>query len=185
MNIDTKYQRSNDPAREHEHEFARHLQTLLDRAAIHDLHMRYFNGADCGDRDVVRGCFSEDVSAQYEGRPPVQGVEALLAQIALFEALASGACKISTHFTGNVQYRRLDAEVAHTEINAFAFLVSSDGRMVAMRSLRYLDELHRMEGQWKIAKRLHTLDWASEVPVSFARDFVDKVSDVPAPRSID
>lgn len=155
---------------------SRQLQVLLDRAEIHDLHMRYFNGADCGDRDVVRGCFTQDVLAQYEGRSPVRGVDALIEQIALFDTLESGACRISTHFTGNFQYKKVGVETSETEINAFAFLLSSDGSSVAMRSLRYLDELRRIDGQWRIAKRLHTLDWACDVPAAFARAFVHKLT---------
>jgi hypothetical protein len=157
---------------------AAQVQVLIDRAAIHDLHMRYFNGADCARRDVVRDCFTPDVVAQYEGRPSVRGVDALVAQIALFDSLASGVCRISTHFTGNVQYKRLDAGAAETEINAFAFLVQSDEDVVSMRSLRYLDSLRRVEGQWRISARLHTLDWACNVPATTARMFAQKLTDL-------
>jgi len=156
------------------------LQRLLDRAAIHDLHMRYFSAADHADRTGVRACFSADVEAHYEGRAPVRGVEALIGQIALFGRLETRSCRVSTHFSGNVQFKSLSDAEAETEINAFACLVDADGALVALRSLRYLDRLRRIDGQWKICARVHTLDWSGELPVSFARAFVHKVIALPA-----
>jgi hypothetical protein len=156
------------------------VRALLDRAEIHDVLMRYFHGADSGNREVVRACFTEDVAAHYDGREPTRGVDALIGQISLFENLESGACKVSTHFVGNVQYKEIAPDTAETETNAFAFLVARDGSTVAMRSLRYLDQLRREEGKWKIAARLHTLDWSCDVPCTFARPFADKLIKLPA-----
>jgi len=152
------------------------IQGLLDRAAIYDTHMRYFNAADCADRAGVRSCFTDDVTAQYEGRPPVRGLDALIEQIALFRNLEDGTCRISTHFVGNVQFKSMTRHTAQTELNAFAFLADRDGAAVAMRSLRYLDQLRRVEDVWKISARLHTLDWSSQVPASFVRAFAAKVT---------
>ena len=39
---------------------------------------------------------------------------------------------------------------------------------VAMRSLRYLDKWRRTNSQWQICARMHTLDWACEVPTNFS-----------------
>jgi hypothetical protein len=156
------------------------LQILRDRAAIHDVLMRYFNAADRGQKEVVRSCFTDDVWAKYEGRPPVRGVDALMEQIALFRNLASGACTISTHFAGNLVFRELSGSRAEIEQNVFAFLVNSQGTTVAMRSLRHLDRLRRVDGEWKVFARLHTLDWSCDVPCSFARAFAQKESEFPA-----
>ena len=156
------------------------LDTLLARASIHDLHMRYFNAADCADRDTVAACFTRDVVAQYEGRPIAQGRDALMTQIALFTNLEQGICRISTHFAGNVLYRSLSRDRADTEINAFAYLVDAAGQAVAMRSLRYLDRLRLEDGEWKICARRHTLDWACDVPATFARPFSQKATDLDA-----
>jgi len=155
------------------------VQALLHRAAIHDLHMRYFHGADSGDRALVRTCFTDDVHAQYEGRPPVQGLDGLIAQIALFENLANGSCRISTHFTGNVRFVHIGGDTAETHVNAFAFLVNEAGDAVSMRCLRYLDRLRLQDGQWKISQRFHTLDWRSDAPCAFARPFAQKVAGFP------
>jgi hypothetical protein len=120
--------------------------------------------------EMVRSCFTTDVRALYDKRPAVQGLDALMAQIPSFEKQASGAWTISTHFMGNLVFKQLTATVAETETNAFAFLVlpGTAAGTVSMRSLRYLDRLVSVEGQWKIAARVHTLDWSCEVPATFA-----------------
>ena len=156
------------------------VQALLDRAEIHDVLMRYFHGVDSGDREIVRSCFTEDVAAHYDRREPVKGVDALIAQIVLFDNLSSGACKVSTHFSGNLQFRQIAGDRAETETNVFAFLVARDGGSVAMRSLRHIDRLRRQDGKWKIYARLHTLDWSCDVPCTFARSFGQKLTKVPA-----
>jgi hypothetical protein len=155
-------------------------QRLLDRADIEDVLMLYFNAVDRGDKVTARRCFTEDVIAQYEGRPEVRGVDKLLDQIALFENLASGACRVSTHFAGNLQFKEIAGDHAEIEVNAFAFLVNQDGKSVAMRSLRYLDRLRRVDAQWKISERLHTLDWSCDVPCTFARPIAQKLTGFPA-----
>ena len=39
---------------------ANDLRMLLDRAAIHDVLNRYYQGIDQGDAGMVRRCFTED-----------------------------------------------------------------------------------------------------------------------------
>jgi hypothetical protein len=146
------------------------LQTLQDRAAIHDLHVRYFQGIDASDRMQVRSCFTADIEAHYHGRPSVRGIDALIESIAIWSKHASGELKISTHFMGNLIYKRLEADVAETEINALVFLVQTTPPPdhVAMRSIRYLDRLVRDDEGWRIRERLHTLDWSCSVPAAYA-----------------
>ena len=151
------------------------VQALIDRAAIQDVLMQYFSAVDAGDKRAVRACFTEDVLAQYEGRPVIRGVDALLAQIVLFENLASGACRISTHFAGNLRFKDVQLQRAETELNAFACLVDEGGATVAIRSLRYFDQLRKENGEWKIAARLHTLDWSTSAHCAFARRFAEKL----------
>lgn len=159
------------------------IRKLMDRTAIHDVVMRYFHGADRADKALVRSCFAEDVQAHYHERAPVRGADALIAQIALFDNLASGACKIATHFVGNLRFSQLDGDHAETETHAFAFLINpahgSGSDQVAMRSLRYLDRWVRAAGQWKIATRVHTLDWSCEMPASFAKSLAQRVNAFP------
>jgi hypothetical protein len=152
-------------------------QYLMDRAAIHDLHARYFQGLDRSNPDQVRSCFTADVQAHYDGRSalrpdgaPSQGIDALMNSIITFKRQQSGEWKITTHFMGNLNINYLEGDVAETETNALAFLVvaGEPADQVVIRSLRYMDRLRRVERGWRISERRHTLDWSCQVPAIFA-----------------
>ncbi|MBI3918762.1 MAG: nuclear transport factor 2 family protein [Betaproteobacteria bacterium] len=54
------------------------IQYLIDRAAIHDLLTRYFQGLDRGSPEQVRSCFTDDVQCHYDKRAPTKGIEAFM-----------------------------------------------------------------------------------------------------------
>ena len=157
------------------------MQHLMDRAAIHDLHTRYFQGLDRSDPAQVRSCFTDDIRAHYDQRTPTAGIEALMASLANFNKLRDGRMKITNHFMGNLIYTLIEGDVAETEMNAVAFLVEpgKDGDAVAMRSLRYLDRMRRQPNGWRISDRIHTLDWSCQVPVTSAITIAQRVSVLP------
>jgi hypothetical protein len=157
------------------------LQYLMDRAAIHDLHTRYFQGLDRGSPEQVRSCFTDDVQCHYDKRAPTRGVEAFMGSLQNFNKLQAGTMKITTHFMGNFNILKIERDTADTEINAIAFLVEpkEGGDQVAMRSLRYLDRLRREKSGWRISDRIHTLDWSCQVPANFAITLAQRVSALP------
>ena len=146
-------------------------QALLDRARIHDTQTRYFQGIDRGSPEQVRTCFTGDVRCWYDGKPATVGIEQLMGSFWAFDAQKSGDWKITTHFMGNLTYNAMDRDSAETETNAIAFLVlTTEGpkEQVTMRSLRYLDRWRRVNDDWLICERQHTLDWSCLVPATFA-----------------
>ncbi|MDP2707867.1 MAG: nuclear transport factor 2 family protein [Burkholderiales bacterium] len=153
-------------------------QCLLDRAAIHDVLARYFQGIDAGKPDQVRSCFTGDVQAAYDGRSFVQGVDALMDSFLAFRKKAAGEWKVTTHFMGNLNFNLIEGDVAETETYAIAFLVltGKPTDQVAMRSLRYLDRLRRVEDGWRISERVHTLDWSCQVSPTFAASMAQRVA---------
>jgi hypothetical protein len=163
------------------------LQDLLDRAAIHDVHARYFQGLDRGDPDQLRQCFSEDVVAYYDGRStlrpgtgePIRGVDAVIGSLHTFKSQKAGDWKVTSHFMGNMVFRSIEGDAAETETYAVAYLVLArqPTDLVAMRGLRYLDRLRRTPSGWRISERLHTLDWSCEVPVTFATTMAERQMD--------
>jgi len=160
------------------------VQRLIDRAAIQDLHARYFRGIDAANRDEVRSCFTDDVRAAYDGRTFVHGIDALMEGFLTFRNRASGQWLATSHFMGNFGILSLDGDCAETEVYAIAFLVTpgSASNMVAMRSLRYLDRLIKSGGQWRIRDRVHTLDWSCEVPASHVGAFSTRIARPLPPR---
>ena len=157
-------------------------QYLMDRAAIQDLLARYFQGLDRGSPEQVRSCFTDDIRAHYDRRPPTSGIEELLNSLQNFNKLKEGEMRITTHFMGNLNISSLQGDGAETETNAIAFLVEpGEGRdLVAMRCLRYLDRMRRQENGWRISDRIHTLDWSCQVPTNFALTLAQRVSALPA-----
>jgi len=158
------------------------IQYLMDRAAIQELLVRYFQGLDRSSPEQVRGCFTQDVQARYDKRPPTKGIEELMMSLQNFNKLQEGTMRITTHFMGNLNIASIRGDVAETETNALAFLVEPHGGtdLVSMRSLRYLDRIRREKDGWRISDRIHTLDWSCQVPVNFAITLAQRVSTLPA-----
>ena len=162
------------------------LQQLLDRAEIHDVLVRYFQGIDAADPGQVRTCFTDDVRAAYDGRTFVEGIDALMSSFHAFKNRASGAWKATTHFMGNLRFNILEDRVAETETYAFAYLVTPDTPtdQVAMRSLRYLDRFRKTQDGWRISDRVHTLDWSCQVPAAFVAAAAQRITATLPDRSI-
>jgi hypothetical protein len=154
------------------------LQRLLDRAAIHDVLVRYFQGIDAADFEQVRGCFTDDVRAGYDGRSSISGIDALMGSFFAFRNRASGQWKATTHFLGNLSFKLLRDDSAETECYAFACLVTpaATSDQLTIRSLRYLDRLRKTKDGWRISDRIQTLDWSCEMPAGFAAAFSSRIT---------
>lgn len=157
------------------------IQYLIDRAALHDLLARYFQGLDRGNPEQVRSCFTADVQAHYDKRTPTRGIEELIDSLQNFNKLREETMKITTHFMGNLNISRLEGDAAETETNALALLVEpgNGADLVSVRSLRYLDRMRREESGWRISDRIHTLDWSCQMPANFAITLAQRVSVLP------
>ena len=136
---------------------------------------RYFWALDDHDWPAVGQCFTDDVSAIYDGVVLAGGRQALE------KALASGTpgitagieeLKLWTHFVG-LSRIDLNGDIASAETPAIAHIVHTRGgqQRMLIRSLRYLDVLVRTADGWKIAEREHTCDWVREESVISATDF--------------
>jgi hypothetical protein len=153
------------------------VQALADRAAIQDVIARYFRGIDSGSQPLVRSCFTEDVQVHYDGRPPEQGIEAVMNSLRTFQRIAKGEMQITMHFMGNFNLIRQDAQEAETETYAIAFMVPPVhiAERMNVRGLRYLDRLRPAEGEWRIAERRHTLDWSFEATPTSASSLAQRL----------
>lgn len=157
------------------------LQYVLDCTAIEAVLTRYYQGLDRGLPDQVRSCFTDDIKAYYDGREPIAGIEAMMNSLNTFRRLAAGELKGTTHFMGNLNINRLEGDVAETETYAIAYLVrpGSPADAIDMRSLRYLDRLRRLNGEWLISERRHTLDWSCVLSANFAATLPQRVTTWP------
>jgi uncharacterized protein (TIGR02246 family) len=135
------------------------VRALADRAAIHDLMLRYARGVDRQDLDVVASCFTPD--AAYDGalgRGTIR--EALEALRRALERYAS-----TMHFIGNVTIE-LAGDRASSETYAIAYhRLRGDERRQYVVAVRYQDDLVRREGRWLIARRLARRAWERYEPL--------------------
>lgn len=155
------------------------VDLLLARMQIQDVINRYCQGFDQGDPSKVRSCFTEDVEGEYHGRPPSKGIEALMASFEpFFSRLAGGRTKISDHFNGSINFESVTASEAITETYAVGFIVLAKGEsdQLAVVGMRYLDRFVKTPAGWRIAKRVHTVDWSSDQGAKFATKFAERVS---------
>lgn len=158
------------------------MRRLLDQAGIREVLGRYFHGIDRANYEEVRSCFTDDVVAQYDDRPGVKGIEAIMDSFKTFRRMQDGSMRITTHFMGNLNFLSLEGNIAETETNAIAFLVHNDqsqNGLVAVRGLRYLDRLVHADGRWLIAVRRHTLDWSFQAPADFSLAFAQRMTSLP------
>lgn len=127
------------------------VQDLLDRAAIHDVLLRYARGVDRRDLDLVASCFRPD--AAYDGALGTGTIADALA--ALEPAMARYARTL--HVLAN-QTIELAGDHARSETYALAHHVLPDGRLRVV-ALRYCDDLVRDTTGWRIAGRVVHREW--------------------------
>ena len=137
------------------------LRELEDRAAIHELEMRYFFAVDDRDWTAVRACFTADARLDYGVF--TGGVDAVV------DAIARGLSSFTRtmHHGGNVLIE-LAGERARCETYAVCHhrLGDGDGARDRVSALRYRDELRRDAGGWRIAARAVTFVWERLAPVA-------------------
>ncbi len=137
------------------------LQALVDRAAIHDLLMRYASAVDRYDFGLVGSCFTPDAFAIYNDLE-FSGRDSIVEYV-------SGVRhdKVNMHFMGN-QTIDLHGDTADVETYCLAFRVGerSGEDFVIVTGIRYEDQAVRHDGEWLIHRRHHHPDWRTEHDVT-------------------
>ena len=118
------------------------VRHLLDRAEIEDLVTTFAIALDRRDFDLVRSCFAPDAG---------EHAESLIAS--LREELEPW--RRSTHLLGN---QRVEIDGDRASVETYAYVnYQRDGERAATHwsdgARRYLDDLVRVEGRWRIARR--------------------------------
>ena len=136
------------------------IRDLLDRAAIHDVLLRYARGVDRRDLGLVASCFLPDAS--YEGA---------LARGTIGDALAALRDRMARydttmHFIGN-QLIEINGDTASSETYAVAYhrlTENGEAKLFAI-GVRYCDGLVRDGDQWRIQRRVVRTDWQRTDPL--------------------
>lgn len=127
------------------------VRALLDRAAIHDVLLRYANGIDRRDLPLVASCFTPD--AVYDGTLGRGTIRDALAAL----PAALDRYRRTLHFLGN-QMIVVTGDAATSEAYCLAHHeLRAGGRHVV--AIRYEDALVRDGDGWRIRARLVQREW--------------------------
>jgi hypothetical protein len=132
------------------------LDDLLDKQAITEVLYRYCRGCDRADEAAIRQCFHPGSLHRHGG---FEGTSADFTALAM---KIIGAAKRTKHLLTNVLIE-LNGEQALSESHYFAYHRQVDPKsgleLDYFTGGRYLDELQRRAGEWKIVRRLGLIDF--------------------------
>ncbi len=136
------------------------LQQLLDRDAIHRLHLRYARAVDSVDLALFRSVYTGDPTFDrvpgkaYRGMPEIT---ALILGLLRFDG--------SRHCMAN-EYFDVTGNRASTEIYALAthWYARDDAPTHYIAMIRYQDTLVHHDQQWKMEQRTLRAQWIQDTP---------------------
>ena len=139
------------------------IQELLDKKAIEEVLLRYGRTQDWLDTPGQESCFWPDAEIDF-GFFRGNGAD-WVATVMPHEAEALRRWHMSTSIMIKV-----DGDNATAECYGIACGTAEvDGKLHdTMYGGRYLDELQRRDGEWRISKRTYILDWANQFPNTLA-----------------
>jgi hypothetical protein len=138
------------------------VEEMLAEAAIREIQMRYCRACDRMDFELLRNCFHPDASLDYGFF--AGGVDAFIDMGR--EGLLT--YEKTTHVTGN-QLVEVTGDRAWAEHYTLATHRCPANETSPLRdfitSIRYVDDVQRRDGEWRIARRVLILDWVRTEPV--------------------
>jgi hypothetical protein len=160
------------------------VQILLDKQRIYELLVRYCRGVDRCDVDLIRSVYHDDA---FDDHGYWKGAGRDFAPFIANRLRHANSA--TTHSITNVLIE-VNGDVARSEASVMATLVrrNSDPTEVDVVGARYLDNLSRRSGDWRIDRRLVVLDWrkteiwAETAPAVPTEDFArgDRAPDDPS-----
>jgi ketosteroid isomerase-like protein len=137
------------------------IKELIDKQELRDLVSRYARAVDRDDWDTVKTCFTDDATDNH-------GVV-----VGSINDLATQAKEHLSKYWGVMHclcqhYSEIEGDNARGETYALTThrrnAETGDGEEDTFSGLRYLDRYQRIDGKWKIAERVTTLEWCTTVP---------------------
>jgi hypothetical protein len=131
------------------------LEELLARRQIEDLVMRYSRGIDRLDPEAVRSCYHPDGTDEHTGfvGPRDEFVEWVMPLLRRFDGTMHLVCN---------HYSEVDGDRAVAESYGLAYHWAEpfeDVRRNFVSAFRYVDQLERRDGEWRIKARAAVREW--------------------------
>jgi len=145
----------------------RELRRLLDEREIERVLVRYARGVDRCDEALIASVYHED---SYDEHGPFHGTGAEFAKWVV--GILESAFEATSHRISNATIK-LDDDDAKVESYVVATHRTrpprsrqgeSRSRLVVVGA-RYLDHFRRIEGEWKISRRVVVIDWSQITPI--------------------
>ncbi|HVW18321.1 MAG TPA: nuclear transport factor 2 family protein [Solirubrobacteraceae bacterium] len=140
------------------------VRELSDRQAIRDCLHRFSKGLDRLDKDLIVSAFHPDAvdhhGAFFGGREEFA---------AWVDNLLGNEWDSSLHLL-DVNNVRIDGDTARSECYVLFSQRRIDGEGIDFGGARYLDELTRVDGEWRISKRKLVIDWTGRAPAMVFAD---------------
>lgn len=138
------------------------LQELLDKKACEEVISRYGRTQDWLDTPGQESCFWDDADIDF-GFFKGNGKD-WVATVMPHEAEALRRWHLCTSVLVQIDGNKATGECYGIAVGTSE---GEDGKLVdGMYGGRYLDELEKRDGEWRISKRTYILDWANSFPNS-------------------
>ena len=136
------------------------VRDLADRAAIHDVLLRYCRGADRCDEELIRSAFHPDAHDDHWTFVGSGGD---------FAAWVVGVLRKTSvatqHTLPNVLIELAgDSAAVETSFVAYHHRAVDHGARIDVFGGRYLDTFERRAGEWRIYHRAVVHDWSTSMP---------------------
>lgn len=132
------------------------LQTLITKGRVEEVLIRYCDGCDRADANLLRTVFHDDCTLEYVGYFSGQVKEMLSTMSQMrkrYSATQHSLTNILIEVNGDVANSRCQSTVHH--------LYMTDGKQYDwVVGGRYVDRLENRNGQWGIASRVAYSDWS-------------------------
>ncbi|MBP8926502.1 MAG: nuclear transport factor 2 family protein [Pseudomonadales bacterium] len=137
------------------------INELEDKAAIRDVLSRYCRGLDRMDKDMVRGVFAAQCSANYYGIYTGTGhgfIDWVWEAHRGMETHSHQITNVLIELNG-------DSAVSEAYITVVLQQQRPSGAVEIQVRSRYLDRWSKRDGHWLIIEREHVTDTQSEIPL--------------------
>lgn len=142
-------------------EMRRTLRHLKDRQDILDCIVREARGRDRHDAELTASCYWPDGQDEHGPVPYSLADYPELANVGHAAAFAGNAHNITNHSC------EIDGDTAYAESYVVGGLLSLDGTTCKIAMGRYVDQLERRNGEWRILLRRSIIDMVAEGDASW------------------
>jgi SnoaL-like domain len=150
------------------------IDTLIAKEAIRDLVLQLCRALDRGDMVLARDLYECDALDEHGINPTKTAQEF----VDLVEPMLAGLTVVQHNITNHlIRVTGPDSAEGEAYVIAYHRGENDDVANLLIIGGRYLDRYSKREGQWKIAHRKCTLEWAHEMAVAAKVDYENLITD--------